>query len=89
VNVFIQIVMAVVSTRVAGSNKLSLNMIVVEAFLVATSVDVLYSALLNVPLSLLVLKLLVLILNGVTTARVLLLARLLATQSLISAESVI
>lgn len=79
--------MAVVSTPADGSSKLWLNMTDVEAFLVAIMVDVLCSVLWNVSLSLLVLKLLVLILSGVTTARAPLLVLLLDSQSLVNAES--
>jgi hypothetical protein len=81
--------MAVVSTRADGSSKLWSNMTDVEAFLVAIMVDVLCSVLWNVSLSLLVLKLLVLILSGVTTARAPLLVLLLDSQSLVNAESAI
>jgi hypothetical protein len=64
-------------------------MIDVEAFLVATMVDVLYSVLSNVPLFLLVLKLLVLTLNGVTTVRAPLLVPPLDKHLLPNAESAI
>jgi hypothetical protein len=72
--------------RADGGNKLLLRTIAAEELLVAITVDVLYSALWIVNMLLLVLKLLALTLNGVTTVPARLLVPLLDNLSPLNAE---